>query len=124
MYVEGEVVSTMGKTYHQKCFTCSRCNQPFQSGSKVTNTGKEERFCEECLAIPPNSKIHSSHISQVKSSNNPTLATAQQNHQNWSNSHNTDNDDSYDACAGCRDQLKEGQALIALDRQWHITCFR
>lgn len=36
MYVEGEVVSTMGNTYHQKCFTCSRCNKPFQSGSKVS----------------------------------------------------------------------------------------
>lgn len=35
-YVEGEVVSTMGNTYHQKCFTCSRCNLPFQSGSKVS----------------------------------------------------------------------------------------
>lgn len=35
-YVEGEVVQTMGKTYHQKCFTCNRCNQPFQSGAKVT----------------------------------------------------------------------------------------
>lgn len=35
-YVEGEVVSTMGNTYHQKCFTCSRCQQPFQSGSKVS----------------------------------------------------------------------------------------
>lgn len=37
-YVEGEVVSTMGNTYHQKCFTCSRCNKPFQSGSKVSET--------------------------------------------------------------------------------------
>lgn len=35
LYVEGEVVSTMGNTYHQKCFTCSRCQQPFQSGGKV-----------------------------------------------------------------------------------------
>lgn len=34
-YVEGEVVSTMGKTYHQKCFTCSKCKHPFKSGSKV-----------------------------------------------------------------------------------------
>ena len=34
-YVEGEVVSTMGNTYHQKCFTCTKCKQPFQSGSKV-----------------------------------------------------------------------------------------
>lgn len=27
-------------------------------------------------------------------------------------------------CAGCAEPLKEGQALIALDRQWHIFCFR
>lgn len=35
-------------------------------------------------------------------------------------------EDSYDpnTCAGCREKLKEGQALIALDRQWHISCFR
>lgn len=27
-------------------------------------------------------------------------------------------------CGGCGDKLMEGQALIALDRQWHIWCFR
>lgn len=27
-------------------------------------------------------------------------------------------------CAGCREDLKEGQALIALDQQWHIWCFK
>ena len=27
-------------------------------------------------------------------------------------------------CAGCHDDLLEGQALIALDRQWHIWCFK
>lgn len=36
LYVEGEVVSTMGNTYHQKCFTCTKCNLPFESGSKVS----------------------------------------------------------------------------------------
>lgn len=36
MYVEGEVISTMGNTYHQKCFTCSKCKLPFESGSKVS----------------------------------------------------------------------------------------
>lgn len=36
LYVEGEVVSTMGNTYHQKCFTCTKCVQPFESGSKVS----------------------------------------------------------------------------------------
>lgn len=28
------------------------------------------------------------------------------------------------ACAGCGNQLQEGQALVALDRQWHVWCFK
>nr|XP_045584009.1 uncharacterized protein LOC123746519 isoform X3 [Procambarus clarkii] len=27
-------------------------------------------------------------------------------------------------CAGCKEELVEGQALIALDQQWHIWCFK
>nr|CAD7444958.1 unnamed protein product [Timema bartmani] len=65
-YVEGEVVSALGNTYHQKCFTCARCRQPFPSGERVT----------------------------------------------------------YTECAGCNEALKDGQALIALERQWHIWCFK
>lgn len=152
MYVEGEVVFTMGNTYHQKCFTCSRCNQPFQTGSKVshlisfvekynnlrkfifskvTNLGEKERFCEECVAIPPNSEIQSSDSLQsskecFKGHNSPTRAMALKHNQTYASSGDTLNDDTYDpnSCAGCKQQLKEGQALIALDRQWHINCFR
>lgn len=60
-------------------------------------------------------------------SNSPTRATAQQhNNQNGTSSRGITVDGIYDpnACAGCGEQLKEGQALIALDRQWHICCFR
>lgn len=27
-------------------------------------------------------------------------------------------------CAGCDDEIQEGQALVALERQWHIWCFK
>lgn len=27
-------------------------------------------------------------------------------------------------CAGCKEELKEGQALIALEKEWHIWCFK
>lgn len=27
-------------------------------------------------------------------------------------------------CAGCNQELREGQALVALDRQWHVWCFK
>lgn len=50
-YVEGEVVTALGNTYHQKCFTCARCRQPFPSGEKVTYTGKEV-LCQKCVQIP------------------------------------------------------------------------
>lgn len=132
-YVEGEVVSTMGNTYHQKCFTCSRCIQPFQSGSKVTNTGKEV-LCERCVTLPPGSKINATTLVPLSASpakdlnisNSPTKATAQQHNQNGNGIRTAATIDGiYDpnSCAGCGDQLKEGQALIALDRQWHISCF-
>jgi actin-binding LIM protein len=42
-YVEGEVISTMGNTYHQKCFTCSKCREPFESGSKVKYYHKQTK---------------------------------------------------------------------------------
>lgn len=51
LYVEGEVVSTMGNTYHQSCFTCSRCTQPFQSGSKVSKTMMWSAKCNSNLFI-------------------------------------------------------------------------
>nr|XP_054587069.1 actin-binding LIM protein 3 isoform X2 [Nothobranchius furzeri] len=26
-------------------------------------------------------------------------------------------------CAGCGEEIKQGQSLLALERQWHVTCF-
>lgn len=50
-YVEGEVVSTMGNTYHQKCFTCTRCKQPFESGSKVKYSINTVLICMKLYCI-------------------------------------------------------------------------
>ncbi|XP_021696325.1 actin-binding LIM protein 2 isoform X2 [Aedes aegypti] len=138
-YVEGEVVSTMGNTYHQKCFTCSKCKQAFQSGSKVTNTGKEV-LCESCVKGPvaataqtmnsvtasPKRQIEQKQeqktIKEITSS--PTKAATLQHHQEAIRKQQNSKDVDPNECAGCHQQLKEGQALIALDRQWHIWCFK
>ncbi|XP_059616393.1 actin-binding LIM protein 1 isoform X2 [Phlebotomus argentipes] len=137
-YVEGEVVSTMGKTYHQKCFVCSGCKKSFQSGSKVTNTGKEV-LCETCVSNPASSKVTATHQSRAESQKpqspqpsaaareitmSPTRATAASQQQEVPRRVNNSTDYDPNECAGCGDQLKEGQALIALDRQWHVWCFR
>ncbi|XP_035675121.1 actin-binding LIM protein 1-like isoform X18 [Branchiostoma floridae] len=89
-YVEGEVVTALGKTYHQKCFVCSRCRQPFPPGDRVTFNGRD-CLCKFC--ITPNA-----------GPNRGMPAST--------------------ACAGCGDEIKSGQALLALDKQWHLWCFK
>lgn len=27
-------------------------------------------------------------------------------------------------CAGCCEEIKQGQSLLALERQWHVSCFK
>ncbi|XP_066946544.1 actin-binding LIM protein 2-like isoform X24 [Macrobrachium rosenbergii] len=95
LYVEGEVVSALGNTYHQKCFTCARCRQPFPTGERVTYTGSD-CLCQRCLHIPI--------VDSQSPSRSPTAGGPK--------------------CAGCKEELVEGQALIALDQQWHIWCFK
>ncbi|XP_077297355.1 actin binding LIM protein Uncoordinated 115a isoform X2 [Arctopsyche grandis] len=95
-YVEGEVVSALGNTYHQKCFTCARCRQAFPSGEKVTYTGKEV-LCQKCVNVP---------VKEVARNQTASPTTSNPNE-----------------CAGCNQELSEGQALVALDRQWHMWCF-
>ncbi|CAG4945210.1 unnamed protein product [Parnassius apollo] len=96
-YVEGEVVSALGNTYHQKCFTCARCKRAFPSGEKVTYTGSE-----------------------VISSPSPAspASPASPDRDDVDRRQPDPND-----CAGCGQELSEGQALVALDRQWHTWCF-
>jgi len=99
-YVEGEVVSALGNTFHQKCFTCARCMKPFPTGERVTFTGKN-CLCQKC--IQAEKEIDSRIIPEP------------------ANGYSSVNSD---ACAGCNQELKDGQALVALDKQYHIWCFK
>lgn len=40
------------------------------------------------------------------------------------NNSNTINSNKITSCAGCGHQIKDGQALIALDFHWHVWCFK
>ncbi|XP_030235584.1 actin-binding LIM protein 1a isoform X6 [Gadus morhua] len=89
-FVEGEVVTALGKTYHPACFVCTICKRPFPAGDRVTFNGKD-CLCQYCVQpMSPGPK------DVVGSSN----------------------------CAGCGRDIKNGQALLALDRQWHLGCFK
>ncbi|KAM5283919.1 actin-binding LIM protein 2 isoform 5-T9 [Hipposideros larvatus] len=90
-FIEGEVVSALGKTYHPDCFVCAVCRLPFPPGDRVTFNGKE-CMCQKC-SLPLSGG--SSHLSQGL----------------WS-------------CGGCGTEIKNGQSLVALDKHWHLGCFK
>ncbi|KAF1373984.1 hypothetical protein PFLUV_G00244570 [Perca fluviatilis] len=47
-FVEGQVVTVLGKTYHPVCFVCTFCKQPFPAGDCVTFSGKN-CLCQRCI---------------------------------------------------------------------------
>ncbi|KAI9564637.1 hypothetical protein GHT06_008378 [Daphnia sinensis] len=113
LFVEGEVVTALGKTYHSSCFTCARCRQPFPSGERVTFTGKEV-LCPKCVQIPVMTATPPP-MKPVRSSPTPSSPA--------SNS-GVNTSSSTTQCTGCAKEIVEGQALIALDSQWHVWCFK
>ncbi|XP_043400637.1 actin-binding LIM protein 2 isoform X14 [Chelonia mydas] len=91
-FIEGEVVSALGKTYHPACFVCALCRLPFPPGDRVTFNGKE-CVCQKC-SLPP------------AGSNSTFLVQALRN------------------CGGCGAEIRNGQSLVALDKYWHLGCFK
>ncbi|XP_070118897.1 actin-binding LIM protein 2 isoform X40 [Equus caballus] len=92
-FIEGEVVSALGRTYHPDCFVCAVCRLPFPPGDRVTFNGKE-CVCQKC-SLPPVVAGSSAPLSQGL----------------WS-------------CGGCGTEIKNGQSLVALDKHWHLGCFK
>ncbi|XP_021171512.2 actin-binding LIM protein 2 isoform X5 [Fundulus heteroclitus] len=90
-FIEGEVVSALGKTYHPRCFVCASCKQPFPAGDRVTFNGKE-CICQKCTQPLP--------------ANSPAPIQAVHN------------------CCGCEKEFKNEQSLVALDKHWHLGCFK
>ncbi|TRY99373.1 hypothetical protein DNTS_014905 [Danionella cerebrum] len=106
-FIEGEVVSALGKTYHPRCFVCAICKeegggpleemgaasvqQLFPAGDRVTFNGKE-CICEKCTQpVPVNSKTPLQSV------------------------HN---------CCGCGKEFNNEQSLVALEKHWHLGCFK
>ncbi|XP_069833474.1 actin-binding LIM protein 2 isoform X3 [Dendropsophus ebraccatus] len=91
-FIEGEVVSALGKTYHPCCFVCAICRNPFPPGDRVTFNGKS-CVCEKCTV-------------------SPTVGNSNFSIQSLRN------------CGGCGLEIKNGQSLVALEKHWHLDCFK
>ncbi|XP_075313270.1 actin-binding LIM protein 1-like isoform X1 [Odontesthes bonariensis] len=56
-FVEGEVITVLGKNYHPACFVCTTCKHPFPAGDCVTFRGRE-CLCQRCIEpVSPSSHI-------------------------------------------------------------------
>ncbi|MGH0153630.1 UNVERIFIED_CONTAM: hypothetical protein FKN15_024732 [Acipenser sinensis] len=112
-FVEGEVVTALGKTYHQTCFVCTICNLHFHVNWP--------RFVNCCTLLP----LSSSKVGLCLSfpvcgcdlaqggffmKNGDYLCTLDYQHL-----HGT-------RCNGCGDFV-EGEVVTALGKTYHQTCF-
>ncbi|XP_011312350.1 actin-binding LIM protein 2 isoform X4 [Fopius arisanus] len=107
-YVEGDVVTAGEKhAFHPNCFHCQRCRQPLLGqGTKVTLV-QGQALCHRCVGIP------------VRDASTPLGSKSQDGEMKSAmGSHDAN------SCAGCGGKLQEGQALVALDRQWHVWCLK
>lgn len=90
MFLEGEGINVGGNVYHERCFVCASCKNPFPPGEKVVSRG-EEYICQRCNA------------------RELTLEDARGQR--------------LEKCAGCEEEIRSGQSLLALEKQWHLWCF-
>ncbi|KAF0038541.1 hypothetical protein F2P81_009025 [Scophthalmus maximus] len=129
-YITGEVVSALGRTYHPHCFVCSSCRSPFPIGDRVTFCGKK-CVCQQCS--------HSLNSDKPVKVHGPSCEKTNTNRCTHANLRTTPlsckasgviNDETvrlfrkYCYCAGCGEEIKQGQSLLALERQWHVSCFK
>jgi len=84
------------------------CRRAFPSGERVTYNGRQVQ-CQRCV-----NGMHAPPINQSPQMHQVTSSPAVPTSLPLMSSQ----------CAGCQEELKEGQALVALDRQWHVWCFK
>ncbi|KTG00163.1 hypothetical protein cypCar_00022857 [Cyprinus carpio] len=115
-FISGEVVSALGRTYHPQCFVCSVCRLWF---TFVCILSLIACCLSVCLILsrkpfPIGDRVTFSgkecvcqHCSlKLVNSNEPIKIHGPSQ------------------CAGCKEEIKQGQSLLALEKQWHVSCFR
>lgn len=96
-------------------FFWDNLRQAFPSGERVTYTGKEV-LCQKCAQMPARG-VRSPATSPSGANGKSAFFVGIYFFKSEIGSSSAN-------CAGCGQELKEGQALIALERQWHIWCFK
>uniref|UniRef100_A0A8C3AX20 Actin binding LIM protein family, member 3 n=1 Tax=Cyclopterus lumpus TaxID=8103 RepID=A0A8C3AX20_CYCLU len=148
---KGEVVRVQETHFHVKCFTCTVCNCDlarsgfFQKKGEYICTADYQRLygtrCDRCDSFitgevvsalgrtyhpkcfvcsvcskpfPIGDRVTFSGKDCVCQQCTRTLVKPNEPIKIHGPSH----------CAGCRAEIKQGQSLLALEKQWHVSCFR
>ncbi|XP_061093059.1 actin-binding LIM protein 3 [Conger conger] len=148
---KGEVVRVQNTHFHVKCFTCQVCacdlarSGFFQKNGEYICTADYQRLygtrCDRCSQFitgevvsalgrtyhprcfvcsicrkpfPIGDRVTFSGKDCVCQHCTPSLGTPSEPIKIHGPSH----------CAGCQEEIKQGQSLLALEKQWHVSCFK
>uniref|UniRef100_A0A6Q2XNM7 LIM zinc-binding domain-containing protein n=1 Tax=Esox lucius TaxID=8010 RepID=A0A6Q2XNM7_ESOLU len=147
---KGEVVRVQNVHFHVKCFTCQvcgcdlACSGFFQKGGEYICTEDYQRLygtrCDGCAEF-----ITGEVVSALGRTYHPECFVCsmcrkpfpigdrvtfcgkkcvcqQCSHSLVSNEPVKIHGPSH--CAGCKEEIKHGQSLLALEKQWHVSCFK
>uniref|UniRef100_A0A665U736 Actin binding LIM protein family, member 3 n=1 Tax=Echeneis naucrates TaxID=173247 RepID=A0A665U736_ECHNA len=146
----GEVVRVKNTHFHVQCFTCQVCGCDLvhsgffhHSGEYICTKDYQRLYgtqCDSCgqyitgevvsalgRTYHPHCFVCSLCRSPFPIGDRVTFCGKKCVCQQCSHSLNTDkpvkvHGPSY--CAGCGEEIKQGQSLLALERQWHVSCFK
>ncbi|XP_026184977.1 actin-binding LIM protein 3-like isoform X3 [Mastacembelus armatus] len=146
----GEVVRVKNTHFHVRCFTCQVCGCDLvhsgffhHSGEYICTEDYQRLYgtqCDSCdqyitgevvsalgRTYHPHCFVCSICRSPFPIGDRVTFCGKKCVCQQCSQSLNSDkpvkvHGPSY--CAGCGEEIKQGQSLLALERQWHVSCFK
>ncbi|XP_056625541.1 actin-binding LIM protein 3 isoform X4 [Triplophysa dalaica] len=148
---KGEVVRVQNIHFHIKCFTCQICGCDlahsgfFQKGGEYICTADYQRLygtkCDSCGEF-----ISGEVVSALGRTYHPQCfvcrvcrkpfpigdrvtfsgkdCVCQHCSLKLVNSNEPVKIHGPSHCAGCKEEIKQGQSLLALEKQWHVSCFR
>ncbi|XP_016316667.1 actin-binding LIM protein 3 isoform X4 [Sinocyclocheilus anshuiensis] len=148
---KGEVVRVQHVHFHIKCFTCQVCGCDlahsgfFQKSGEYICTADYQRLygtkCDSCGDF-----ISGEVVSALGRTYHPQCfvcsvcrkpfpigdrvtfsgkeCVCQQCSLKLANSNEPIKIHGPSHCAGCKEEIKQGQSLLALEKQWHVSCFR
>uniref|UniRef100_A0A8C5PDC7 Actin binding LIM protein family member 3 n=1 Tax=Leptobrachium leishanense TaxID=445787 RepID=A0A8C5PDC7_9ANUR len=147
---KGEVVRVQTNHFHIRCFTCQVCGCDlaqsgffFKNGEYICTRDYQQLYgtrCDSCRDF-----ITGEVISALGRTYHPKCFVCSMCRkpfpigdkvtfrgkdcvcQNCSHSLTTDKPIKIHGpshCAGCKEEIKHGQSLLALEKQWHVSCFK